>query len=103
MNPTLNFVGDTFESDLFGSRKKRVHTVGVTAKVKFVPVANGEGYTGILSGGSNYGIMRFSSALKPDYTKTTAAGALGSFVPAFGLKFLRDGVHSGNVMGMYSV
>ena len=102
MKPTLDFVGDTFESDLTGSRSKRVHTVGVVAKVKFETVANNEGYTGIFTG-SNYGLIRFSAAIKPDYTKTTAAEALGNFVPAFAVKFLRDGVHSGNVMGMYSI
>ena len=62
MTPTLNFVGDTFEAGVFGPRAKYIHTVGNVAKVKYVPLANKEGYTGFFATGANYGIIRLSAA-----------------------------------------
>lgn len=44
-----------------------------------------------------------SCAIEPDYKKTSAAGADGNFVPGFGLKFLRDGHQSANLVAMYGV
>jgi len=35
--------------------------------------------------------------------KTTAKGAEGNYVPGFGIKFLRDGVPSANLVAMYGV
>lgn len=102
MDPTIKWVGDTFQNGWTGPRNKYIHTVGNTATVKFVPVSNNEGYTGCFRGVDN-GIIRLSAAIQPDYTKTTAAGADGNFVPGFGLKFLRSGVASGNLVAMYSV
>ncbi len=62
---------------------------------------NKEGYTGIFEGAS-YGLLRLSSALRPDTTKKeNAKGA--NFGPGMALKFLRDGVHSANLVAMYSV
>ena len=102
MDPSIHWVGDTFENGWLGARYKYIHTVGNTAMVKFEPVANTEGYTGIFEG-ADYGYVRLSAAIKPDYTKTKAPIALGNFAPGIGLKFLRDGVPSANLVAMYSV
>ena len=49
MSTSLNWVGDTTEYTwLGGTREKYTHRRGVVATVKFVPVANNEGYTGVL-------------------------------------------------------
>ena len=72
MGPSLGWIGDTFESGLFGPRKKFIHSVGNVAKVKFVPSANSEGYTGLFEG-SEYGYLRLSVAKEPDVTQTKAA------------------------------
>lgn len=102
MDPTVHWVGDTFQNGWNGPRNKYIHTVGSTATFKFVPVQNNEGYTGIFKG-TDSGIMRLSTGGEYDTSKSTAQQAAGNFVPAFGLKFLRDGVASGNVFGMYSI
>jgi hypothetical protein len=102
MDPSVKWVGDTFQNGWAGPRNKYIHTVGDTATIKFVPVTNNEGYTGCFRG-VDHGIIRLSAAIQPDYTKTTAAGADGNFVPGFGLKFLRSGVPSGNLVAMFSV
>jgi hypothetical protein len=102
MDPTIKWVGDTFQNGWAGPRNKYIHTVGNTATVKFVPTANSEGYTGCFTG-VDHGIIRLSLAIQPDFTKTSASGADGNFVPGFGLKFLRDGQPSGNLVAMYGV
>lgn len=76
--------------------------MGSVAQVKFVPVPNNEQYTGIFEG-ADYGIIRLSVAKKPDTSKNTATGAKNNFTPGFGLKFLRDGQQSANLVAMYSV
>lgn len=103
MSPSLQWVGDTFEdSFLLGPRKKLIHSVGSVAKVKFAPVENNEGYTGIFEG-ADYGYLRLSLAKEPDTTKKTAAEAIENFAPGFGLKFLRDNRPSASMVAMYSV
>ena len=98
---TVKWVGDTFEDGWLGPRNKYVHTVGNSANVKFVPTSNNK-YTGVLAG-ADHGIIRLSTASKADQTKTTAEGADANFVPAFGLKLLRNNVPSANLMALYSV
>jgi hypothetical protein len=102
MAPSLQWVGDTFQDGLFGPRKKLIHSVGSVAKVKFQPVANHEGYTGIFQG-ALHGLLRMSLAKQPDPSKTTAQGAYDNFAPGFGLKFLRDDRSSANLVAMYGV
>ena len=101
MMPTMQWVGDTFQSEFFGARNKYIHTVGNTATIKFVPNANNV-YTGVFEG-SDHGILRLSTAVKPKVAKKDAAGAMYDFTPGFGLKFLRDGVPSANLVAMHSV
>jgi hypothetical protein len=102
MDPSIKWVGDTFENGWLGPRNKYIHTVGNTAKVKFVPVSNNLGFTGIFQG-ADYGYVRLSAAIQPDYTKTKSPIKLGNFAPGLGLKFLRDGVPSANLVAMWSV
>jgi len=102
METTLHWVGDTFEDGFFGPRKKLIHSVGSVAQVKFVPVPNNEGYTGIFEG-ADYGLIRLSLAKKPDTSKTSAKEAYNNFAPGFGLKFLRDNQPSASMVAMFSV
>ena len=70
--------------------------------MKFVPVANNGGFTGLFNG-ADHGVIRLSAAKQPDYSKKTAAGALDNFTPGFGLKFLRDNRPSANLVAMFGV
>lgn len=76
------------------TRTKYIHSVGAHGKVKFVPAAEKSPFTGIFEG-ANHGIVRFSSAAKP-----VADGQ--PLAPGMGLKFLRDGVDSANLVSMWS-
>ena len=79
----------------FGStRTKFIHSVGTVGKVKFVSNGKHE-YTGIFKG-ADHGLIRMSSAAKPDEKSQPLA-------PGFGLKFLRDGVDSANLVAMFGV
>lgn len=40
MKPTFDQPGDAFHEGMFGHRTKYIHSVGATAKAKFVPVSN---------------------------------------------------------------
>lgn len=74
-----------------GQRDKLIHSVGVTGKVRFVPNRSNNGFTGIFKG-ADYGIIRFSSAVAPAPLR-----------PGLGLKFLRNGMDSANLVAMPSV
>jgi len=64
-----------------GCRKKLIHSVGVTGKVKFI-AADSE-FDGLFKGADN-GLIRFSSAVAPKKGSQPLA-------PGLALKFLRDG------------
>lgn len=99
MQPTVSWLADTLPySWLGGKRSKYIHTVGAVGKVKFVPTANSEGYTGMLESGADYGLIRFSCGAQPDTSKPKAAQANRNFAPGFGLKFLIDGEPSANLV-----
>ena len=94
MEPTFTGEGDAMPGGMvYGQRTKYIHSVGAVGKVKFVPV-HGSPYTGIFKG-ANYGLVRFSSAAAP--------GLLQPLAPGLGLKFLRDGIDSANLVSMWSV
>ncbi|CDW91794.1 UNKNOWN [Stylonychia lemnae] len=99
MAPTLDWVADSMPTGFFGKREKYIHTQGVVGSVKFVPVPNNEGYTGIFQG-AEYGIIRFSTGGQADETKKDASQAQGNFAPGFGLKFLRDGIVSADMVAL---
>lgn len=93
--PTFETPGDEMpQGSLYGYRLKLIHSVGAIAKVKFHSNKN-HSYTGIFEG-ADYGYARLSAAIEPD-TKVQ------SLAPGMGLKFLRDGIDSGNMVAMYSV
>ncbi len=93
-----------YESDSFPpGRKKLLHSVGNVGLVEFIaekdPKINP--YTGIFKG-SDHAILRFSLVQKPDETKVQSEGAVDNYSTGFGLKFLRNKVHSGNTLAMIS-
>jgi len=78
-------------------KKKLIHSTGVIATARFDITANPHHYTGVLGSGSEYVILRFSSA----YEQSTTEGA-GCLCPSLALKFLRTGIHSANTFAMYT-
>lgn len=88
MDKSFDTAGDVMPS----GRAKFIHAVGATGKVKFVH--KGGKYTGIFQG-ADYGLIRLSSAAEPSDSQPLA--------PGMGLKFLRDGVDSANLVSMYGV
>ena len=77
-----------------GHRQKYIHSVGVVATAEWRSVGE-HGYTGVFTG-SQHVIIRMSLASQPDPQELTTR-------PGIGLKFLRDGVASGNMVAMFSV
>ena len=63
MNPTFDQPGDVFKEGWTGHRQKYIHTVGATAKAKFVPVASV--FTGVFATGCDNALVRLSSAVEP--------------------------------------
>ena len=97
MKTSFDIVGD----ELPAGRKKLIHTVGRVAKTEFISTKD-HPYTGIFEGCSNV-LLRASVAKATDPSKNTAEGALANFTPGFGIKFLRDGFPSANLIAMYGV
>ena len=89
MNLSYDSVTDTMPI----GRLKKTHPVGVVSKIEFVPHPDTP-YTGMFRG-SEYGIMRISetTATTPEVTKTA---------PGFGVKLLRDGMYSANLITMFA-
>jgi len=86
---TMEDVSDVMPAE----RLKYIHSVGSVAQVVWKPAA-GNPYSGIFATGSQYSFIRFSLA-KPIEKD--------NIVPGFGIKFLRNGVHSGNFFAMPSL
>ncbi len=81
------------ESDeMPAGRAKRIHTYGSVAKIKFVADPSSR-YSGLFKG-VKYGLIRTSLAAKSSETNT---------IPGLAVKFLIDGLPSGNFMAMYSL
>jgi hypothetical protein len=97
MFPTFDHREDTLPD----GRVKYIHSVGVVGQVQLVPEPN-QPYTGVFQGSDSI-LLRLSCAKAPDTTKTTPAEALDNFTPGLGIKFLRDGQPSANVVAMYGV
>lgn len=99
MDPTFDTLGDVMPKSRnwpHHQRKKYVHSVGTHGKIKFVPQGD-QPYTGIFKG-ADYGIVRLSLAIAPSATSKGSP-----FTPGMGLKFLRSGVDSANLVSMFSV
>ena len=78
---------------MLDERLKINHTQGVVAKVKWVPVDNGMGYSGIYAEGTKFAILRFSQ------TTNLTENSKGLF-PSLAIKFLLDEDISLNLFGM---
>jgi len=94
--PSLEAPGD----ELPIGRMKVNRAVGSVGKVQFVPIERRQNkdqnaYTGIFQGAS-YGIIRISTLFEP----IPIPGITGPLF-GMGLKFLRDGVESANLVAMY--
>jgi len=98
MCPTLRAPGDElpFEEGIItdGTRYKLIHSVGTVGQVEWKDLG-GHSYTGIFQGATK-GYARLSQAKEPAPPKPGTA-------PGMGLKFLRDGMDSANLVAMYSV
>merc|ERR1711970_383676 len=98
MCPTLRSVGDQlpWETGVIsdGWRYKYIHTVGAVGQVKWENLGD-HSYTGVFEGATQ-GIVRFSLAKEPDTNALNTA-------PGMGLKFLRDGMDSANLVAMFGV
>jgi len=91
------------ESDtLPEGRKKLIHTVGNVGKVSFVPSGPKNDYTGIFRGAA-FGYLRLSIAKDTTTSDPSPQAALGNFLPGMGLKFLRTGLKSSNLVAMESL
>jgi len=97
MCPTFSETGDELPWEgliSHGHRKKLIHSVGVVGAIEWKSVGN-HPYTGVFKG-SEHAIIRMSLAKQPNpEVKETA--------PGIALKFLRDGMDSGNMVAMFSV
>jgi len=95
MCPVFRTGGDELPEQGDGTtRAKVIHTVGAVGRVEWRDLG-GHNYSGIFKG-AQHGLVRLSLALEPDTEKLTTA-------PGMGLKFLRDGMDSANLVAMYSV
>ena len=82
------------QGDEFDCRVKTFHCVGNTAKCTWVSLGDHQ-YTGMFKGGDS-GFIRLSSTATPDNQTQHMS-------PGFGLKLLRDGIDSGNILTQYSL
>jgi hypothetical protein len=93
-NPVFDTPGDELECKWNGCRNKTIHAQGSVAKVQWKSVGD-HPYTGIFKG-ADTGFTRWGSA-NPQNVDSP------SMTPGMGVKFLRDGVDSGNFVAMWSV
>jgi len=84
--------GHTYSDIMPDGRKKLIHTVGAIAKGKIVWNGNNK-YTGLFKAANNL-LIRTSTAQEPNADGIT---------PALAIKALRDGIPSGNIIGMYEL
>jgi len=95
MCPVFRTPGDELPEQGDGTtRAKVIHTVGAVGRVEWKDLG-GHNYSGVFNG-AQHGLVRLSLALEPDTEELNTA-------PGMGLKFLRDGVDSANLVAMYSV
>jgi len=81
---------------LYGTRTKYIHAVGAVGKVSFHP--NGSSFSGMFAA-ADHGYIRLSSAAPP-----ASSGLIKQpLAPGMGLKWLRDGMDSANLVSMWSV
>jgi len=93
MKETFDTPGDDMPCYWDGCRNKDIHSVGVISKVKFE--VSSSPFSGIFKG-ADYGLIRHSTA-----SPYSSSGT--NIKPGLGLKFLRDGVDSANLVSMFAV
>jgi hypothetical protein len=93
MKTSFDQAGDAMPHGMFGTRTKYIHSVGTVGKVKFIAAKDSK-YSGVFAGHDN-GLVRLSSAAAPSESQPLA--------PGMGLKFLRDGQDSANLVAMFGV
>jgi len=97
MEATFSGKGDAMPpGELYGTRTKYIHAVGAVGKVVFVP--SGSTFSGMFSK-ADFGLVRLSSAAQPSTSWLTPQ----PLAPGMGLKWLRDGIDSANLVSMFSV
>jgi hypothetical protein len=84
---------DNYWEIMPAGREKLIHGVGWVSQMTFKPAGTSP-YTGIFASGSDYGLIRCSSAQPASKT---------DFTPGCAVKFFRDGVVSGNWFTMPSL
>jgi len=98
MCPTLRTAGDSLPMQgprwWRRRRTKPIHSVGSVARVEWRS-AGGHSFTGLFRGAS-HGLLRMSLAAQADPAALLT-------IPGIGLKFLRDGIDSANLVAMFSV
>ncbi|MCS5595080.1 MAG: hypothetical protein NZ730_11125 [Porticoccaceae bacterium] len=95
MAPSFETGGDELgKGVLYGTRGKYIHTVGVLGPVSWVSKGT-HAFTGIFEG-ADKGFARLSFAREPNNKKANTVSGIG-------LKFVRDGMDSANLVAMYSV
>lgn len=96
-NPYYTFIEDYNDEMpwIWEDRVKTIHQQGLHAKVKWTPVDNSLGYSGIYATGSDYIIMRLSEMM---LLHEDSSGLR----PAVAFKFLRDGTESDNIVTLPS-
>jgi len=101
MDTTFETLADDMPQQYIGNffeRKKLIHTVGVIARAELKITNTTSGFTGIFATGCDSVLIRLSLAKKPLEEKGT-----GAYAPGIAVKFLRDGLPSGNVVSMFSL
>jgi hypothetical protein len=96
MCPSFTAPGDElpYTNWIMGYRKKYIHTVGAIGKVNWVSKGK-HPYTGLFKG-ATHGYVRLSLAAAPEKSPPQTA-------PGLAVKFLRDGIDSGNFVAMFGV
>ena len=89
----MNLTYDAVTDSMPINRRKVTHPVGITSKIEYISHPDSP-YTGLFRG-AKHGIMRISETTKTVEHKAKTA-------PGFGIKFLRDGMASGNAVAMFS-
>ena len=87
---------DRFSDERPAAFERFFHFNGIIAAVKFESVGDDHGFTGIFEG-ADYGVIRWSPLAPLLKEKYLVNHFLGTFLFSFGVKFFRDGIHSGNI------
>ncbi|CAB9501892.1 expressed unknown protein [Seminavis robusta] len=91
----FNNIFDRFSDERPAAFGRFFHFHGVVANVKFESAGN-HGFTGIFQG-AEHGVLRFSPLVPFLKELYLINHFMGTYLFSFGVKFFRDGLHSGNM------